>query len=230
MEGGRDWNRLQRGGILLRLPGVDDVSDQDDVKSTWYVDGWARPKDAHHVTMRSPLSRTCNNQCPWLVANHGRTVELAYDHEVPDIPMPEGPYSFEPWKRACLWEDGLKDGVPGYGALCHVRLEGTQRQPGNVWDIVGRQCTGALVVQQREVLRQVERGESTLSVQGAARVASDMLGREVTEHQLGNLDLRELLRHAHPSLLDPGIGSDAAAPPLTEGEIQEWERLRGPVK
>ena len=103
--------------------------------------------------------------------------------QVPGIPMTEGPYIFAPWKRACLWEDGLKDGVPGYGALCYVRLEGTQRKPGNVWDIVGRQCTGALVVQQREVLRHVERGESALSVQGAARVASDMLGREVAEHE-----------------------------------------------
>jgi len=120
--------------------------------------------------------------------------------------------------------------MPGYGALCHVRLEGTQRHSGNVWDIVGRQCTGALVVQQREVLRQVERGESALSIQGAARVASDMLGHEVAEHQLANLDLRELLRHAHPALLDPSIGSDAAAPPLTDGEIQEWERLRSSVE
>jgi hypothetical protein len=207
------------------------TSHTDDVKSTWRVDGWARPKDAHHVTMRSPLPRTCNNQCPWLVANHDRTVELVYDHEVPGIPMPEGQYIFASWKRACIWEeDGLKDGVPGYGALCHVRLEGTQRRSGNVWDVVGRQCTGALVMQQREVLRHVERGESALSLEGAARVASDMLGREVAEHELGRLDLRELLRHAHPSLLDPSIGSDAVTPPLTDREIHEWEDLRGSVK
>jgi hypothetical protein len=57
-----------------------------------------------------------------------------------------------------------------------------------------------------------------------------MLGHEVAEHQLANLDLRELLRHAHPALLDPSIGSDAAAPPLTDGEIQEWERLRSSVE
>ena len=206
------------------------MSDPHDVKSTWLVDGWAHPKDAHHVTMCSPLSRTCNNQCPWLVANHGQTVELAYDHEVPGIPMSEGPYEFAPWKRACLWEDGLKDGVPGYGALCHVRLDGTQRKPGNIWDIVGRQCTGALVMQQREVLRHVERGESALSLQGAARVASDMLGREVSEDELGTLDLRELLRHAHPSLLDPGIGTDAVAPPLTDREIHEWQSRGGSDK
>jgi hypothetical protein len=205
------------------------VKDPDGVKSTWYVDGWARPKDAHRVTMYAPLPRTCNHQCPWLVANHGRTVELAYDHEVPGIPMPEGPYTFEPWNRACLWKEGLKDGVPGYGALCHVRLEGTQRKAGNVWDIVGRQCTGALVVQQRELLRHVERGDSALSVQGAARVASDMLAREVAEDEVGNLDLRELLRHAHPSLLDANIGSAAVAPPLTDREIREWEQLRGTV-
>jgi hypothetical protein len=205
------------------------VSDPDDVKRTWRVDGWARPKDAHTVTMRAPLPRTCNNQCPWLTANHDRTVELAYDHEVAGVPMPEGLYDFASWKRASIWEEGLRDGVPGYGALCHVRLEGTHQRPGSVWDIVARQCTGALVMQQREVLRHVERGESALSVEGAARVASDMLGREVAEHELGTLDVRELLRHAHPALLDPGIGSDAVAPPLTDREIHAWEELRGAV-
>jgi len=203
------------------------MSDPDDVKSTWRVDGWARPKDAHHVTMRAPLPRTCNHQCPWLVANHDQAYDLAYDHEVPDIPMPKGPYVFAPWKRACLWEEGLRDGMPGYGGLCHVRLDGTRRKPGNVWDVVGRQCTGALVIQQREVLRRIERGESALSNDGAARVASDMLGREVAEHELANLDVRELLGHAHPALLDPAIGSDAVAPPLTDREIREWGMLRG---
>jgi hypothetical protein len=140
--------------------------------------------------------------------------------------MPEGQYEFAPWKRTCAWEHGLKDGVPGYAALCHVRREGTQRKSGNVWDVVGRQCTGAFVMQQREVLRRVERGESALSSQGVARVAGDMLGREVSEHELDHLDLRELLQHAHPSLLDPSIGSDAVAPPLTDREIDEWEALR----
>ena len=57
-----------------------------------------------------------------------------------------------------------------------------------------------------------------------------MLGREVAEHELGDLDLRELLRHAHPSLLDTRIGSDAVAPPLSDREIHEWEGLRGSVK
>jgi hypothetical protein len=51
----------------------------------------------------------------------------------------------------------------------------------------------------------------------------------VAEHDLGNLDLRELLRHAHPALLDPSIGSDAVAPPLTDREIQDWKGLRGSV-
>jgi hypothetical protein len=155
------------------------------------------------------------------------TVELSYDHEVPGIPMPEGGFTFAPWKRARVWDNDLRNGVYGYGSLCHVRLQGTQLRPGNVWDVVARQCSGALVMQQREVLRHVERGESALTLQGAARVATDMLGREVAEHELGDLDVRELLEHAHPSLLDPKIGSDAVAPLLSEWEIHEWERLRG---
>jgi hypothetical protein len=180
----------------------------------------------HHVTMCSPRSRPCNSQCPWLVSNHGRTAELFYDHEAPGIPMPEGGFTFAPWKRARVWDNDLRDGVHGYGSLCHVRLKGTQQGPGNMWHVVSRQCTGALVMQQREVLRHVKRGESALTPQGAARMAGDMLGREVAEHELGDLDVGELLEHANPSLLNPKIGSDAVAPPLSEREIHEWERLR----
>lgn len=203
------------------------MNEPDDVKATWCVGDGAQTQLVHHVTMCSPRSRPCNCQCPWLVANHGKTVELFYDHEVPGIPMPEHAFTFASWKRAHVWDSDLKDGVYGYGSLCHVRLQGTQPRPGDMWDVVSRQCTGALVMQQREALRHVERGESALSLQGAARVAGDMLGREVAEDELGDLDLRELLAHAHPSLLDPHIGSDAVAPPLSEREIREWQRLRG---
>jgi hypothetical protein len=202
------------------------LSEPDDVKSTWCVDGEEQTQLVHHVTMCSPQSRPCNGQCPWLVANHGRTVELFYDHEVPGIPMPEGEFTFASWKRARVWDNDLSDGVYGYGSLCHVRLQGTRLRSDSMWDVVARQCSGALVMQQREVLRHVGRGESALTMQGAARVAGDMLGREVAEHELGDLDVRELLEHAHPSLLDPEIGSAAVAPTLSEREIREWELLR----
>lgn len=200
------------------------MRESDDVKSTWWVDGAARPNQRHRVTMRSPRPRPCNRQCPWLVANHGRTMELEYDHEVPDIPMPGGPYAFDPWKRVQIWDAHLREGTRGHGSLCHVRCEGTERRPGNVWNVVGHQCTGALVVQQREAVRHVERGESALSAGGAARVASDMLGRDVTVEELGGLDVAELLRAASPSLLDPAIGSEAVAPPLSDRELSEWGR------
>jgi hypothetical protein len=153
-------------------------------------------------------------------------VELLYDHEVPGIALPEGGYTYAPWKRVRVWNNDLRDGVDGYGNLCHVWLPGTQRGPGNIVDVVACQCTGALVMQQRELLRHVERGESALNVRGAARVAGDLLGREVAEHELGSLDIRELIRRAHPSLLDPKIGSDAVAPSLSKREIKEWGRLR----
>jgi hypothetical protein len=176
--------------------------------------------------MLQPRPRPCNHQCPWLADNHGKTVKLRYDHEVPGIPMPEQ-FTFAPWKRTEVWADDLRDGVPGYGSLCHVRLPGTHRRPDDAWDIVGCQCTGALVMQQRELLRQVEGGTSALSPRGAARVAADMLGREVTEEELGKLELQELLAHAHPALLDPRIGSDAVAATLSEREKQRWDRTSG---
>jgi hypothetical protein len=199
--------------------------ERDDVKTTWPVSDGAEAQLVHHVTMRRPGQKPCNCQCPWLVDNHGTTVGLFYDHEVPGIPMPEGEFDFAPWKRAQVWESDLRDGLDGYGSLCHVRLPGTRRKPDSTWDVVARQCTGALVMQQRELLRRVVRGESALTPQGAARVAGDMLGREVAEHELAGLDVRELLEHAHPSLLDPRIGSDAVAPPLSERERDEWARL-----
>jgi hypothetical protein len=176
--------------------------------------------------MHDPRPRPCNNQCPWLVANHGKTMELRYDHEVPDVAIPDEAYAFAPWKRARIWENDLKEGLLGYGSLCHVRLQGTERVQGSMAEVVGCQCTGALVMQQRELLRHVQRGESALSVGGAARVASDMLGRRVSEDELRDLDLRELLERAHPALLDPKIGSDAVAPALSEPELRAWKLLR----
>jgi hypothetical protein len=203
------------------------LSDTDDVKSTWWSGSPELPQLGHHITMRQPRPRPCNSLCPWLVENHGTTVNLFYDHEVPGIEMTNTEFTFAPWKRARIWDGNLKDGVHGYGSLCHVRMLGTQLRSGDAWDIVGRQCTGALVMQQRELLRHVKCGESALSPQGAARVARDMLGREVADHGLCKLDIRELLANAHPSLLDPNIGSEAVAPPLSEQEMREWEQLRG---
>ena len=84
-------------------------------------------------------------------------------------------------------------------------------------------------MQQREILRHVENGRSALTARGAARVAGDMLGHPVAEHEVADLDVRELLAHAHPSLLDPKIGSDAVSAALSDSEVRDWERLRGGV-
>ena len=201
------------------------MHEPNDVKSTWHVHGEEQPPAVHHVTMLRPSSAVCNGQCPWLLDNHGTTVQLLYDHEVPGLPS-QTEFTYSPWKRSEIWDSNLKGGVCGYGSLCHVRLPGTQLRDRTAWDVVSRQCSGALVMQQREVLRHVERGESALTLAGAARVATDMLGREVAEDEVRTLDLGVLLAHAHPSLLDSAIGSDAVAPLLSEPEIERWRRLR----
>jgi hypothetical protein len=202
------------------------LSDAKDLKSRWSARAgvW---RQLVQVTMRRARSRPCNSQCPWLVANHGKAVKLFYDHEVAGITMPEGDFTYAPSKRARVWEDYLRDGADGYGSLCHVRLPGTQLGPGGTADVVACQCTGALVMQQRELLRHLEHGESALSTTGAARVAGDMLGRKVGEHELSKLDIGELLEHANPSLLDPKIGIDMVAPLLSERERQEWGAVAG---
>ena len=84
--------------------------------------------------------------------------------------MPDGTFSFDSWKRVEVWEGDLREGVPGYGSLCHVRLAGTRQPSDGPWDVVGHQCTSALVMQQREAIRFVERGDAALSRRGAARV------------------------------------------------------------
>jgi hypothetical protein len=202
---------------------IEEVDFDENVKSEWLIG--TETQDVHHVTMLKPRSRPCNKQCPWLTANHGKTVELFYDHEVPGIDVPTS-FTFSTWKRVDIWENGLRNGVHGYGGLCHVRLKGTELTPRNTWKVVSCQCTGALVMQQRELLRHVERGDSALTQQGAVRVASEMLGRQVAEHEVPDLNLRAVLANAHPSLLDRNIGCDAVAPPLSEREMQKWERLR----
>jgi hypothetical protein len=203
------------------------VNEPTNLKCTWCVTDDEEPAVVHRVTMLSPAPHICNSQCPWLMANHGKTAQLFYDHEVPGIPS-EAEFTYAPWKRARIWDDDLKDGAcGGYGSLCHVRMAGTQLREGNAWDVVSRQCSGALVMQQRELLRHVERGASALTLQGAARVAADTLGRDVAEHEVRDLDLDEILACAHPSLLDPKIGSDAVAPPLSEQERARWTRVRG---
>lgn len=202
------------------------MTDPQEVKSTWHWGSPDLPQLGDEVTMLHPRAEPCNCQCPWLTENQGKTVNLWYDHEVPGIAMPEGEFSFAPWKRVRVWDDYLKDGIPGYGNLCHVRLKGTERRADDTWAIVGHQCTSALVMQQRELLRHVEHGTSALSAPGAARVASDLLGRSIAVQQLRELDLGELLAQTHPCLLDPKIGSEAVAPPLSERELNEWYRLR----
>jgi hypothetical protein len=55
-------------------------------------------------------------------------------------------------------------------------------------------------MQPRELLRYVKRGQSALSAQRAARVASEMLGRRIAAEELDTLNVRKLLTHAHPFL------------------------------
>ena len=90
------------------------MSTNHSVRATWCIA--TETQDVHQVTMLKPIASTCNEQCPWRQANHGRTVELYYDHEVPGIPMPEN-FTFAPWKRADIWNNDLKHGVHGYGGL-----------------------------------------------------------------------------------------------------------------
>ena len=156
--------------------------------------------------------------------NHGKSKELYYDHEVPGISIPRS-FNFAVWKRAHIWKTDLQNGMHGYGSLCHVRLQGTGLTPGNTWNVVACQCTGALVMQQRELLRHIEHGNSALTPQGAARVASEVLGKGVAECEVHLLNIPILLASMHPSLLNPLIGCSTIASPLSDKEKENWKAL-----
>jgi hypothetical protein len=199
----------------------------DDVKATWTEPG--KNGSVISVSMLEPRSRQCNSVCPWRVANHGKTVPFEYDHEVPGIPV-DTHCRFTP-ERYAHWWDHLKTGRYGdWRNLCHIMREGTWTETLTSligvtrWNVVPCQCTGALVLQQRELLRHVEHGRSALTAEGAARVAGDMLGRQVAVHDVAGLRVRELLEHAHPALLGSEIGSPHLAP-VSDRERREWGRL-----
>jgi hypothetical protein len=196
----------------------------DDVKATWTQPGKAG--SVVDVTMLEPRSRQCNRACPWRVANHGKTVPFEYDHEVANMPCDT--HCHYTAENAAHWWDHLKTGLYGdWRNLCHVMRRGTWEHTqksllGPVrWKMVACQCTGSLVLQQRELLRHVEHGKSGLTGEGAARVATAMLGREIAESDVAGLDVGELVRHASPSLLDPQIGSPHLAP-VSGRERSAW--------
>src|SRR4051794_4500272 len=125
----------------------------DDVKATWH-------EGPIQIVMREPKSKPCNTSCPWMVANHGKTMPYAYDHEVAGIPFdPECTYTPEKYRVA--WS-ALRHGKPGtrptrgrtatgQPTLCHIARRGTEYPT-----LVACQCTGALVLQQREAIRHRE--------------------------------------------------------------------------
>jgi hypothetical protein len=206
------------------------MRDDDRVKATWEQPGKGR--SVVSVVMYEPRTRQCNRSCPWRVSNHGKTIPFEYDHEVANVPT-DTHCHYTP-ERAALWWDHLKTGRYGdWRNLCHVMRKGTwdhmltNRLTGITrWHMVACQCTGGLVLQQRELLRHVENGRSALTAEGAARVASDMLGREVGEHDVAVLDVSELLQHAHPALLDPQISSPHLAS-LSDRELRDWRAADG---
>jgi hypothetical protein len=208
---------------------------ENNVKATWRE---STPDVVIEVVMHEARPKQCNHQCPWRVANLDLVTVFVYDHEVPNCPYDPGSYEMTSGRYEYLW-DHLKTGRYGdQRGLCHIARRGTWEHAridgftGKArWKLVACQCTGALVLQQRELLRHVEHGRSALTQEGAARVAADMLGREVAESEVAGLDprnlraqtvgVRELLEHAHPALLDAEIGSPLLAP-VSERELCVW--------
>jgi hypothetical protein len=211
------------------------------VKARWIAQGALGPNDEDEayvwrVCMLEPRDRQCNKSCPWRVASFGTAPAFEYDHEVIGRPSDSTcRYSDETY--AGYWEM-LRTGSYDWANLCHVARRGTRAHdpswsPGGTVPLAdGRrvqvdqthvvcQCTGSYVLQQREVLRHVETGTSAMTPAGAARIAGEMLGRPVTEDELSSLDVRELLRGAHPALLNPDIGSPHLAP-LSADERGSW--------
>jgi hypothetical protein len=209
-----------------------------DVKAQWIAEGADDDEGAYfyRVCMLEPRGRQCNKSCPWRVANWGTSPDFVYDHDVAGTPT-GNTCRYTDENYAGYW-DSLRTGSYDWANLCHVARRGTQRHhpwvsPGPSVTLddgrrvrvnqthVACQCTGSIVLLQRELLRHVECGASALTPAGAARIASDMLGRTVNEGDLAGLGVRELLERAHPLLLDPAIGAPQLAP-VSEREARDW--------
>lgn len=188
----------------------------------WYYGDPDLPQLGHRIAMRRPKDRPCNGQCPWLNANQGDSRKLYDDHEIAGVELPDEPFEFAAWKRATLWDAELKEGTVGYAALCHVRLPGTELRADDTWNIVGRQCVGALVMQQRELMRHLVDGRSLLTLIGLARVASGALNRSMPPEELALIDRAELRAALHPALLDSAIGCHAVAAGVDAAEALKW--------
>jgi hypothetical protein len=197
------------------------------VKVVWFSGPADLPQLGDRITMLEARTTICNGQCPWLRDNQGASRPLYNDHEAASIEVASEPFDFGTWRRSELWDAELRDATAGYASLCHVRLKGTERRSDDSWHIVGRQCTGALVMQQRELLRFLIGGASALSPAGAAGVASAALDRPVTVEDLPGIPRRELHRALHPRILDPAIGCDAVGPPVSLDELAEWNEWLG---
>ena len=79
-------------------------------------------------------------------------------------------------------------------------------------------------MQQRELIRRVQRGRNALTPEGAARVASDRLGPEVQVSDLERLELDVLLSHAPRRGWTMQSAATRSLPPLVEHERRESSR------
>lgn len=160
-----------------------------------------------HTKKTAAKSRPCAT-CPWRKSNWGRD----------DTPHPE---YYDDFAREAIWSNS--DGLlfpPGIGGrfgnsvICHVGYS----QPGKPDADTSPECSGVLVLQQREVLRYHKYGDAALyphNTHGLTRiavleVAGEMIGNpDLTLPQLRSLKREQLLQAAHVAINDEDIAHDS---------------------
>jgi hypothetical protein len=121
----------------------------------------------------------------------------------------------------------------GYGSLmtCHETPQTDDLIATNVRASKVHQCAASAVVQQRALIRFVEGGDK-LHGRGAKKIAERMLGfpayairKDWTTADGHTITKEDIIRAAHPGILDLTIASEQVPEPTPE-EIARWTAIR----
>jgi hypothetical protein len=190
-------------------------------------------------TAKPAKDRPCGN-CPWRASNFDRAGEPPLENDGTFLPSTRADLWTLGYRQdgRCLGSDNLTPGPRDGGGLteghwqgCHVRRTETEPEGARLGHVVVNNCTSTLVLQQRELIGRVEgrASENGLTDMGAARVATYMLDRDVEPDEVDGLDVAELLREAHPGLLNLDIAIEIL-PPISDEERREWGDAMSPER
>jgi hypothetical protein len=112
---------------------------------------------------------------------------------------------------------GVRDGLT---MLCHQGASSAVGGTGPEESTTAHECAGALVLQQREVLRCNAGAGSAMTHRGMLKIVRNMFCNQAIEgFMFRTIERKALLGASHPSLADSALGHDELTPPAP-GEFE----------